>query len=430
MRHKFIPRGFYIPAEVFFCSKLTDLQKRLFPIIESLDNDKGCFASNEYLANILEVTQTAISVAVGKLKELGFIREESFDGRRRKLRIDYGYIERYRYETTEDFVRRTEREDHAECSDELPQRLIANNVSYIINNNSGKKIIDKVSSKEDTQKISSSSPTKIVRLSREEKIQLQLELNGSKDYKEKPLPSVPRSIQSLIDTWNNLGLHKHKDPSTKVYQIIVSNLKSLLRGKFFTEEMLANYSNEVSEILDKKFSEEEVTNIFISLKNACSPLYEPTGTFKTYLRTISLPDYLYNPMSKKSFFLEFFFSPPVLLANTVSLVENPNPSITSVFKSFYQRTVLGGVAPSYSIVEENKFSRATQRAMEFLRKYGRRMVSVNGVTDFASLVCNALQESVDDQNTKLEIGHFASDRTWNKVVPSYLQSQAIFGDFN
>ena len=52
-----------------------------------MDNENGCFASNKYLAEFIGVSITSISLGIKKLMDLGYVETESFDGRKRVLRI-------------------------------------------------------------------------------------------------------------------------------------------------------------------------------------------------------------------------------------------------------------------------------------------------------------------------------------------------------
>jgi len=78
-------KGVWIPKEVYLNKELSWSEKILFIEIDSLDNEKGCFASNDYFADFIGVSNTRISKMTSKLKEQGLIRQESFDGRQRVL---------------------------------------------------------------------------------------------------------------------------------------------------------------------------------------------------------------------------------------------------------------------------------------------------------------------------------------------------------
>ena len=78
--------GIWIPREIYLNKELNWTDKILVVEINSLDNERGCFASNEYFAEFLSVSTTTISTSISKLKNLGLIEQISFDGRTRILK--------------------------------------------------------------------------------------------------------------------------------------------------------------------------------------------------------------------------------------------------------------------------------------------------------------------------------------------------------
>ena len=78
-------KGIWIPKEVWLDERLTALDKIILMEINSLDNEEGCFASNEYLAEFCQCSEAKVSKAIAKLKELGYIYTKKFDGRVRFL---------------------------------------------------------------------------------------------------------------------------------------------------------------------------------------------------------------------------------------------------------------------------------------------------------------------------------------------------------
>lgn len=80
-------KGVWIPKEIWLDEKLNMLEKGILTEIDSLDNEKtGCYASNKYIADFCQCSETKVSSAVSKLKKLGYIYEKSFDGRQRILK--------------------------------------------------------------------------------------------------------------------------------------------------------------------------------------------------------------------------------------------------------------------------------------------------------------------------------------------------------
>ena len=80
-------KGVWIPKEIWLNTDLSIIEKVLLVEIDSLDNsDRGCFASNEYLAKFVQLSEGRIANIIVDLKKRGFIIQLFFDGRNRGLR--------------------------------------------------------------------------------------------------------------------------------------------------------------------------------------------------------------------------------------------------------------------------------------------------------------------------------------------------------
>ena len=75
--------GVFVPREVLLDEQLSATAKLLFAIIQSLDNDKGCFASNEYLGGMLGISESAVRQSLLALEQGQYInRIMDSDGNR------------------------------------------------------------------------------------------------------------------------------------------------------------------------------------------------------------------------------------------------------------------------------------------------------------------------------------------------------------
>lgn len=79
-------KGIWIPITVWENTQLSVLDKVIFAEIDSLDGERGCIASNEYLCKFLGIQLRTLQRGISLLKKLGLIWEEGFDGRNRVLR--------------------------------------------------------------------------------------------------------------------------------------------------------------------------------------------------------------------------------------------------------------------------------------------------------------------------------------------------------
>ena len=79
-------KGVWIPKEIWLDKRLNMLEKGILTEIDSLDNENGCSAGNEYLADFCQCSETKVSTAIKKLIDLDYIYLQSFNGRTRILK--------------------------------------------------------------------------------------------------------------------------------------------------------------------------------------------------------------------------------------------------------------------------------------------------------------------------------------------------------
>ena len=67
-------KGLWIPAEILLNEDLSDKEKIILAIILYLSEEtKSCFASNKYIASIVNVTSDRVSKIVSSLKDKGYV---------------------------------------------------------------------------------------------------------------------------------------------------------------------------------------------------------------------------------------------------------------------------------------------------------------------------------------------------------------------
>lgn len=67
-------KGLWIPAEILLNEDLSDKEKIILSIILYLSEEtKSCFASNKYIANIVNVTHERVSKIISSLKDKGYV---------------------------------------------------------------------------------------------------------------------------------------------------------------------------------------------------------------------------------------------------------------------------------------------------------------------------------------------------------------------
>lgn len=79
-------KGIWIPKDIYLSKELSWIEKILLFEIDSLDTDTDhCYASNKYFAEFLDVTERRVQQCINKLKQLGYVEQTGFDGRKRTL---------------------------------------------------------------------------------------------------------------------------------------------------------------------------------------------------------------------------------------------------------------------------------------------------------------------------------------------------------
>jgi len=72
-RHERDFKGVWIPRDIWLSEHLSTMEKVLFVEIHSLDNERGCYASNAYFAEFFQVSIRQIIRYLASLKTHGFI---------------------------------------------------------------------------------------------------------------------------------------------------------------------------------------------------------------------------------------------------------------------------------------------------------------------------------------------------------------------
>lgn len=65
--------GVFIPREVLLNTNISANAKIIFAIIQSLDNDKGCYASNDYIGKMLDLSESSVRSSIADLETAKYI---------------------------------------------------------------------------------------------------------------------------------------------------------------------------------------------------------------------------------------------------------------------------------------------------------------------------------------------------------------------
>jgi len=178
-------KGVWIPKEVWLNDKLSLVEKCLLVEIDSLDKgEKGCFASNEYLANFFNLSESRMANIISALKKRGYLRQIYFDGRQRGLRIvksEVWFTENDKADLPKKVKQTTRKREHTNTMNNT-----LNNTDYIIENPSEFSSFEKVTIEENNLDTSSKvNPFTIVSLVEKEKEKT----SGKKEKEKEPIRS-------------------------------------------------------------------------------------------------------------------------------------------------------------------------------------------------------------------------------------------------
>ena len=134
-------KGLWIPAEILLNKDLSDKEKIILSMVLYLSEEKGsCFASNKYIANIVNVTHERVSKIISSLKDKGYIsvklkyKTDSKEIEQRQIMPIVENINRYSQKVQEGIE-----ENNYPDSQKQPYPIGENNKD-IINNIKNKKI--------------------------------------------------------------------------------------------------------------------------------------------------------------------------------------------------------------------------------------------------------------------------------------------------
>ena len=144
-------KGVWIPKEVWLNKDLSIIEKCLLVEIDSLDNgEKGCFASNEYLATFFNLSESRMANIISDLKKRGFINQIYFDGRQRGLRIvksEVWFTENNKADLSKTIKQTTRKREHNNTMSKTINNTINNSIENEFSHFSKVTINDSQSSK-------------------------------------------------------------------------------------------------------------------------------------------------------------------------------------------------------------------------------------------------------------------------------------------
>jgi DNA-binding transcriptional ArsR family regulator len=294
--------GLWIPKEIWDDKRLSLIEKCFLSFIKSLEDNpkKACFASNQYFSKFFNMNTVNVSRHLSKLKKLGYISQQSYDGRLRMIKTRL--IENDKTDLSKT-IRQTYRKRY--------DRLIENDTLY---NKEYNKEYNKDKNINDFKKSS-------------------LNLLDPTDRVYQWIKPI-FNILLLLKNEAKLGLNIYQDKSpSKTAQQCINFLQALKDGKMNQYKFDDKWLDDFGVILPKKKYESwgEVRQLILkAIENYNNDLKENNAH-----KYKSLLTFLYNPESKKSALLKYL-SNNIMSSEDIKIqtqIKNlNNPDIEKILK--------------------------------------------------------------------------------------------------
>lgn len=127
-------KGIWIPKEIWLDDNLSALDKVILAEIDSLDDENnGCYASNQYIADFCKCSESKVSKTISTLKKQGYIYVQNFDGRKRYIKSNIKYCKADEQKMTGNIVKNAIPHSKKCYADE--QKMLHINIENNIENN-------------------------------------------------------------------------------------------------------------------------------------------------------------------------------------------------------------------------------------------------------------------------------------------------------
>lgn len=423
-KYKFWLNGFYIPTEVAADKDLSLSEKMLFAAILILDSpSKGCFACNEYLGILVDLSPGSVSAGISKLMKKQFLLSNGMTNERRTIWInpEYKVIHQSNCIKLENrmndfYARKEEKSAYLKINRPHIGKSIPYNNSIIIKE-SLKKIKDSNNAR--TSRTSSRGDRRIV--NNEDPVETQptpKPNNKSSLLTKGSHEPIKIKTSSYVEYWNTLGNVTHhsyfnnKDQPSKTYSTAHKLCSQLNRGMFnknpIDKTFLLKHNIDKS-ILTKKFTKEEINNTLLNLSLMFLPGHWAGNGNRL---KPNLSHLLYNPMNQSSMFLAMFTNPS-MADKTLKYKkpENKYPYLTSKILPLLDKQP-----------KDNKqlylFYKGIESIVEYhktikINKGGTGLSDINRWFDYYIDFLEGCSDGIEIRSDMMKVGNWLWDRFLN-----------------
>ncbi len=396
-----------IPAELLFNPGLTYMEKILFGFIRNLSKtERGCWASNQYLGELIGVGRQAISNGIANLKKYSYIKIEMVEKdplttkeKERRVYEDPDYPSRYR-------------------------KLVELSHEVYIKHNIGvkeilythiKKFILKEDSKKERKTLSLSKDKDSESGIRPHRPSLDVSFSSRPTKSDDMLPVIrlhknqlvyenaSPEARDILNAWNGLPTTSTHRKSSKSVRKVLRLLDGNLLKKHGAEEIRRSMEDfgmmqQNAGLYKVPVARTAIDDFFIGngfvagiRKRKGQPVDPP------WFQLLILPGSFNNYLRK----------------------DDPNQGLMREFKRLYEKHVAGETPEFYTPNQEGQFSKASSLLKRCMER-GRlgRCVDGAGIVDYILHFLRALDEEWGA--SKIRVWHLAAVDSWNSVFPRYI----------
>jgi DNA-binding transcriptional ArsR family regulator len=388
-----------MPPELFLNGKLNKIDCLVFCIIEFYDGVDHCFASNDHIAKILNVTPTTVSTSISRLKEEGYIKQLSFDGRKRVLSINPDY------KKTNNLILKDLNSRFKENLKYNNKEIIKNNLRASSKEEAGQTKVRNSTAVNDSSSINNQT---IIRRRTTQQTLPEKKTDWSKLYptnkrKEVPPLHATEDVEDILSYWND----HYKLPLPKIGTKSYNNCIKLTKT-----QLKKHTPDKIKEV---------ISNFYIA---ATDTRYEPAKPdMKFKYQKMTLDRFIYQGFPTPYSLFDKYLEPPKMIGTPV---EDLYPNITNKLISLYREEVLGKARTALSTKDINCFRRAAVMLKEFIKNNEDKFSPYMSVDDYkmARYLFECIVKSTNDES-KILPHWFCAEHNINKTLPAYMYRQGI-----
>jgi len=376
-----------IPIEVFYNPKLTKNDCFLYWLIQSLqDQEKGCWATNKYFEDHLDLSTSSVTNGINRLVDHGYITTSYDKNNMRQIRMVEGHREKYTY-LIDQYNNKISMPPSPKQKETLSSFL--GDINIIYNNPISKEIGG------------AHAPSGIL-------------------YQN---CVYPKETKELLDYWNNLLgdiLPKTKETRSKACEIVINAIDlSLKRG--YTQDEIADSMGNYHSLWSRKPSrlDKNISGHYVGMNRFFKFDDFTKAKIKSNKNNI-IADIV-------SWFDECLNGLDYLIDKYVVTIENDCPDTTAKIKRLWNESPYYIGTPT--VADENNFRKAAHKLNDWLDVNKNRydIISDDPVAFVARYLFPALKDSLGNSDPKIvTTAWLASDAMFARRVHLYMVKKGLF----